>query len=336
MTETCDDLKACQPIDANAFEKFAPRRTFEFVFWKLFVICHLSFVISLLATTSSAQDLPAPLDSKEPREGERAGQQWTNGSGMVFCWCPAGIFLMGSADSQRAEFGDAKQVEVTLSQGFWLGKYEVTQGQAEQLRAGANKYSFVGASLPVHNVQQNQPEKLLKALQEAERKAGCLPGDWEYSLPTEAQWEYACRAGTSTRYHFGDDPNQLHRYANFADKSLLADDGAMQFADARFDDGFGKTLAPVGSYPPNAWGLHDMHGNVAEWCADRYLSPLVGGVNPLVDQKNKQATSDGVIRGGAWCSTPLYCEAAFRNSEYAGGNAKNRDHIGFRLVLRKK
>jgi formylglycine-generating enzyme required for sulfatase activity len=107
----------------------------------------------------------------------------------------------------------------------------------------------------------------------------------------------------------------------------------MQFADARFDDAVGKALALVGSYEPNAWGLHDMHGNVAEWCADRYLSELLGGVNPLVDGKNKQATGDGVIRGGSWCSTPVYCEAGFRN---AGVGNKERDFIGFRIVLRKK
>lgn len=286
-----------------------------------------------LAMTAFAQDRTVALDSVQPREGEHAGQHWTNGSGIEFCWCPPGTFLMGSPDSKRADFSDAKQVEVTLSKGFWIGKYEVTQEQVEQLRATSGKYSFFGKQLPVHNVQLGQTEKFLKALNEAERKAGRLSDAWEYALPTEAQWEYACRAGSSTRFYFGDDASQLHRFANYADKRLLADDGAMQFADAQFDDGVGKTLAAVGSYSPNAWGLHDMHGNVAEWCVDRYQPQLPGGVDPRGDDKKSDSA---VVRGGSWCSTAAYCESAFRNSQGAGGNAKGRDFIGYRIVLRKK
>lgn len=294
------------------------------------------FLAWCVAATTFAQDRTTTLESKEPRDGEQAGQLWANASGIEFCWCPPGKFVMGNPDSGRAEFHDAKPVEVTFSKGYWLGKYEVTQEQAEQLRATSGRYSFVNKRFPVHNIQQNQTEKFLKALNEAERKAGRLTDEWEYALPTEAQWEYACRAGTTTRYSFGDDERQLHRFANYADKRLLADDGALQFADSRSDDGVGKTLAAVGSYLPNAWGLHDMHGNVAEWCADRYLPQLPGGENPRIDEKNKEAAPAGIIRGGSWSSTASYCEAGFRNLEYAGGNSKSRDFIGFRVVLRKK
>ncbi len=287
------------------------------------------------------------LDSEQPREGSHPGQQWTNASGMVFCWCPPGKFTMGvgqasslSAAERKDErqtgslsYEDAAPVEVTLTNGFWMAKYEAAQIEGQ--RAGWGPYPSITKHklAPMHNLSHENPKKFLDMLTKAEQKAGRLPGDWEYALPTEAEWEYACRAGSTTRFSFGDDADQLHQFANYADKSLLADDGAMQFADGRFDDGMGKSLAPVGSYQPNAWGLHDMHGNVAEWCADRYLPRLLGGVNPLVDQKIKEASADGVIRGGAWCSTAEYCASAFRNSEFAG---KQRDHIGFRLVLRKK
>jgi formylglycine-generating enzyme required for sulfatase activity len=290
-----------------------------------------------LAAIASWQPGALYLDAPLARDVERPGQHWINSAGMVFCWCPPGQFVMGKvAQEGQADFEDAKPVEVKLTSGFWIGKFEVTQLEAERLKAGAGRYPFPGKHYPLHMVQQGQTSKLISALNDQERKAGRLPDGWEYALPTEAEWEYACRAGTTTRYAFGDDESQLCRHGNYADRSLLESDGAMQFADARFSDGFGKALAPIGSYQPNAWGLHDMHGNVAEWCFDRYLPRLPGGDNPRIDEKNKDALPAGIIRGGSWCSTAEYCESAFRNSEFSGGNAKGRDYIGFRLVLSKK
>lgn len=268
--------------------------------------------------------------------GERPGQHWIGPVGTVFCWCPPGVFRMGDSASGRDEFEDAAAVEVELTRGFWIGKYEWTQIEAQRLKGSASRYSFPGKLLPHHLVQHEQAGKSIAVLNEQQRKAGRLPDDWEYALPTEAQWEYACRAGSTTRYSFGDDESDLHRHANYADRRLLADDGALQFASARFDDGVGRGLAPAGRYAPNAWGLHDMHGNVAEWCSDRYLPRLSGGRNPRVDGTNKEAAPAGVVRGGAWCSTAKSCESAFRNSEYSGGNAKSRDFIGMRLILQQK
>ncbi|MEY4179253.1 MAG: Serine/threonine-protein kinase pkn1 [Planctomycetota bacterium] len=298
---------------------------------------HPTFTGSELAAAAAWSELAEGdfAEAESIKAGSRPGLQWINAAGMVFCWCPPGKFQMGSLEPARAGFEDAQQVEVTLTSGFWIGKYEVTQLEASRMKSGASRFPFPGKHVPLHMIQHEQAAKLAANLNDVERKAGRLPKDWEYALPTEAQWEYACRAGTTTRYSFGNDDSQLCRHANYADKSLLAEDGASAFSDPRFDDRVGRSLAIVGSYAPNPWGLHDMHGNVAEWCADRYAPQLVGGVNPLGDGKQKDQPA-GVIRGGAWCSMAIYCESAFRNSEYSGGNAKGRDYIGVRLVLRKQ
>ena len=103
-----------------------------------------------------------------------------------------------------------------------------------------------------------------------------------YRLPTEAEWEYACLAGSNENYSFGDDENDLYKYANFADASLKADDGTFYYA-AKADDGVGRLPAPVGSYLPNAWGIHDMHGNVSEYCKDLYVPKLPDGTDPLIN-----------------------------------------------------
>jgi len=270
------------------------------------------------------------LSAESPREGSAPGELWVNSIGMTFCWIPPGKFEMGDASRSRLELADAQPVAVTLSRGFWMARFETTQ--QECLRAGfkLNPSLAKTKNAPAHNVTQDNTKNFLEGLTKAEQKAGRLPGDWEYSLPTEAEWEYACRAGGHTRFSFGDDEQQLGLYANFADKRLVSDDGALQFAATHLDDGVGKSLATVGSYRPNAWGLFDMHGNVAEWCRDRYVPQLTGGVDPLASDKK---ANEAVYRGGAWCSTPEYCQAAFRNSEVPN---KARDFIGFRLILRKK
>ena len=158
--------------------------------------------------------------------------------------------------------------------------------------------------------------------------AGDGPDAWSYRLPTEAEWEFACRGGSSGRYSFGDSPSELARYANFADAELFRQDSDFYYSDRKSNDGTGKRPAPIGSYEPNAWGIHDMHGNVIEICADRYAHQLPGGTDPCVLGEGNRVT-----RGGAWCSSAEYCQAGFRNSVDSRHSSGEFAHIGLRVVL---
>ncbi|HXP61012.1 MAG TPA: formylglycine-generating enzyme family protein, partial [Dongiaceae bacterium] len=165
-----------------------------------------------------------------------------------------GTFLMGSPGSEADRSDDeGPQTRVTISKSFSMGKYEVTQRQYETVMR-TNPSSFKGeASLPVENVSWVEATNFCARLTEKERQAGRLPAGYVYRLPTEAEWEYACRARTTSRFSYGDDTqyDKLGRYAWC------------------FRNGGGQTH-PVGTKSPNRWGLYDMHGNVWEWCMDWY------------------------------------------------------------------
>ena len=217
----------------------------------------------------------------------------------MFCWCPPGKFKMG----------DKERVAVTLSRGFWMGKYGVTQAQY-QFVMGKNPSEWKGAFLPVETVSWTEATEFCEKLTKLEREAGRLPEGWEYRLPTEAQWEYACRAGTQSTFSFGDDAEELGRYAWSRENA--------------YD--IGENYAhEVGKKLPNAWKLHDMHGNVWEWCRDWYTMKLPGGNNPEVTSK----TAIRVIRGGSWYRGAEYCRSAFRR----GGGPGGRSLLGFRVAL---
>ncbi len=266
-----------------------------------------------------------------PGEGGKAGEGYVNSVGMTFRWCPAGSFTMGSSRTDTAATRDRKAVEVTLSRGFWMGEHEVTQ---REYRAVLRKNPPPGFT-----THKNAPfwgfgeakkiTDFCKKLGEFDRKAGRLEKGWEYACPTEAEWEYACRAGSRAAYCFGDSVADLGGYGNFADKALHEADPDYHWAVRDVDDGIGAALAPVGSYLPNAWGLRDMHGNVAELVADHLLPELPGGKDPLARvEKDGRAQ----VRGGSWCSLPGYCESSFRNA--LGGDKRN--YVGFRILLKRK
>ncbi|MHC5541803.1 formylglycine-generating enzyme family protein, partial [Singulisphaera rosea] len=193
--------------------------------------------------------------AKEPAAVPGASKGLSNSVGMTFVSIPAGEFLMGSsASEQDAEFFEKPQHRVRITRPFHLGVTEVTQGQYRAV-TGQNPSQFKGSDdLPVENVSWEDAVAFCKMLNEREKAQ--LGGDY-YRLPTEAEWEYACRAGSTKRYSFGDDEAGLGEFAWFEANSK------------------GKTH-PVGEKRPNAFGLNDMFGNVWEWCQDWYDEDYYG------------------------------------------------------------
>lgn len=229
---------------------------------------------------------------------------------MTFCYCPPGSFTRGSPKTEEKRFSDETQAPVRMTQGFWLARTETTQAQWRAV-AGNNPSSFAGADLPVENVSWEDLEDAIGKL----NRAGGLPAGWKWALPTEAQWEYACRAGATTAFSFG--KSLSSRQANF--------DGRSPYGGAAKGPDMGKTV-PVASYKPNPWGLHDMHGNVWEWCDDWYFEKPPGGADPVASS----AAIYRVCRGGAWSSQAGPCRAAHRHCLKAGTRSFE---VGVRLAL---
>jgi formylglycine-generating enzyme required for sulfatase activity/predicted Ser/Thr protein kinase len=225
------------------------------------------------------------------------------------CYCPAGSFRMGSPASEKNRSENENQVQVRISQGFWMGQTEVTQRQWVAVM-GSNPSSFKGDDLPVERVSWNDAQAFIVKL----KWSAPLPSGWKYALPSEAQWEYACRAGTESVFGFGDILSSWE--ANF--------DGNSPYGSAKKGPYLAKT-SEVGSYQPNKWGLYDMHGNVYEWCADWYGKKLHGGVDPV-------GTSTGsyrVRRGGSWNFSARSCRAATRYGDTPGTRLS---FLGFRVA----
>jgi formylglycine-generating enzyme required for sulfatase activity len=257
-------------------------------------------------------------------DGSRAGQE-REVCGVKLCWCPPGKFAMGSprGEPERRPYED--QVAVTLTKGFWIGKYEVTQGQWRRVAGDLpGKLSAgEGDGFPVYNVNFAEAESFCRHLTRKARVDGDLPADWEFRLPTEAQSEYACRAGTTTATSFGDSLSS--KQANFEGEPYNGGEAGPSL----------KRAAPVGSYPANPWGLHDMHGNVFEWCRDWHHARLPGGVDPdlysarATALTNRDGSVSRVRRGGCWADKGWPCRSAFR---LRFEPERRADHIGFRVV----
>jgi sulfatase modifying factor 1 len=246
-------------------------------------------------------------------------------AGVRLCWCPPGRFRMGSPPGEPERRPDEGQVDVALTRGFWMGTYEVTQGQWKRamgkLPGELTAEGGDGDDFPVGNVNYPETEAFCRTLTELGHRAGDLPAAWEFRLPTEAQWEYACRAGTKTATAFGD--RLSSKQANFQGKPY---NGAEQGPSL-------NRAARVGSYPANAWGLHDMHGNIYEWCRDWYHAKLPGGTDPdlssIKGSRNGDGTFSRVRRGGAWCDDGWPCRSA---SRLRFEPERRYDHIGFRVA----
>jgi sulfatase modifying factor 1 len=240
--------------------------------------------------------------------------------GMEMIKVSPGEFLMGSPWSEKDRSDDELQHRVRLTEPFWLGKYPVTQKQWKAVM-GNNPSHFQGDNLPVEMVSWEDAMEFCRRLTEMERTAGRLPGALAYCLPTEAQWEFACRAGTTTATAFGNSLSSQE--ANF--------DGSYPYGGGWWRKGpnLGRTTQ-VGSYTANSWGFHDMHGNVWEWCADWYGSYPTGSVT---DPAGAGSGTDRVYRGGGWGSSGGDCRSAGRGRDTPG----NRNFaLGFRPSLRSE
>ena len=244
-------------------------------------------------------------------------------------WIEPGTFMMGSPEDELGRDKDETQHEVTLTQGYWLGKYEVTQAQYEAVM-GENPSKFKGADLPVEQVTWNNAVKFCEWLTTQERAAGRLPEGYEYTLPTEAQWEYACRAGTTTAFNNGTNiPTMLQREKrpcpNLDEVGWYAFNSGRIDSDGNYTDN-GKTF-PVGQKQPNAWGLYDMHGNVFEWCLDwKGDYPTSSVTDPVGPETGEWR----VQRGGDWFNSAFVCRSAYRYGNYPSSYGSV---CGFRVAL---
>ena len=263
----------------------------------------LSIFLSSLVIFGMMQ-LDSLLLAQSPKE-------LSNSIGMKLLLIPKGTFMMGSPESEEGRRENESQHEVTISNDYYLGAYEVTQTQYQTV-IGNNPSCYQGAlvgnqnaDLPVENVSLDDAVEFCKKLSELpeEKKAGRV-----YRLPTEAQWEYACRAGSKTIYSFDDEEGLLPEYGWFKRNSS-------------------QRTHTVGLLEPNAWGLYDMHGNVWEWCSDWYGEYPKGAVS---DPTGPTIGTDRVNRGGCWLYLAANCRSASRNwakSSYQDGL------LGFRVAL---
>ena len=232
-----------------------------------------------------------------------------NSLGMTFTRIPAGSFIMGSPEDEPLRANDETQHQVTISKDFFMQTTEVTQGQWNVIM-GSNPSNFYscGDNCPVENVSWNDIQVFIKKMN--------TRNEGTYRLPTEAEWEYSARAGTQTPFSFG--LCLTSNQANF--------DGNHPFSECPKSDFRGTTI-PVASFDPNAWGIYDMHGNVTEWCNDRYGQFYSDSVT---DPIGPTTGSTHVVRGGRWQGGAYLCRSARRakvTPDYL------HIDLGFRLVL---
>jgi formylglycine-generating enzyme required for sulfatase activity len=260
-------------------------------------------VIPLLGLPLAGQDKAGDKADKLPKA-------LANSIDMVLIRIDPGKFTMGSPKTEikREEGEDEHQIEI--SKTFYMGKYEVTQAQFQAV-VGKNPSYFKGDKLPVDSVSWADAKVFCDKLSKKENKV--------YTLPTEAEWEYACRAGTKTSFCLG---------------NVISTDQINYNGNKIYGDGkkgvFRKKTMEVGSLPPNKWGLHDMHGNVWEWCEDWYNDDYYK-TSPKQDPKGAEKGESRVLRGGSWESAPEECRSANRGQSPPG---EGYNHVGFRVVLR--
>ncbi|MCA2629525.1 MULTISPECIES: SUMF1/EgtB/PvdO family nonheme iron enzyme [unclassified Microcystis] len=260
--------------------------------------------IATVTSTPLPKVAPPPPSSPPPPPAKLTlfTENLPNGVTLEMVGLPAGQFLMGSPDSDPDAESDEKPQHQVKVNSFAIGKYPVTQAQYQAVMGTNPSYFKNNPQNPVEQVNWNDAQAFCQKLSQITGKT--------YRLPTEAEWEYACRAGTTTRFYFGDDANQLGDYAWYKGNSQ-------------------QTTHPVGQKRPNGWGLYDMSGNVWEWCEDDWHDNYIGapkdGSAWLTNDNDYQ-----IVRGGSWYNSPSFCRSAYRN-----GNPRrdgNNYDLGFRVV----
>jgi formylglycine-generating enzyme required for sulfatase activity len=288
-------------------------------------------VNAIEALNEPAGNAPAGNVNAIEAVGYSSGQNHTvtlpNAVPLDLIWITPGTFTMGSPDSETERDGDeGPQTAVAISQGFWLGKTLVTQGQYQALM-GSNPSHFadVGPDAPVEQVSWDDAMAFCRKLTDQERAAGHLPKNLTFTLPTEAQWEYACRAGT-TEPRYGN----LDEIAWYGSNSVITENQNDVGKVGPWYVNVSKKRSsthPVEQKQPNAWGLYDMLGNVWEWCSDWYGAYPGGNVTDPVGAPSGPYRVD---RGGGWYSSAARCRSASRSA----GDPGDRDFtIGFRVAL---
>jgi formylglycine-generating enzyme required for sulfatase activity len=258
------------------------------------------------ASIAAAVDTHAVTAALNYAEGKNYTITLPNAVALDLLWISPGTFTMGAPRSEDGSHEwERPQTVVTISKGFWLGKTPVTQGQYQAIMGhNPSRFTKAGLGAPVEMVSWHDAMKFCHRLTKREQAAGRLPQGYAYMLPTEAQWEYACRAGTTGA-----------RYGNLNDIAWYVGNS-------------GNSTHPVGQKKPNAFGLYDMIGNVSQWCADWYSETLPGG--NVTDPVGADAGSYRVLRGGDWGHAAALCRSGCR---LANDPSLPGSLFGFRLAL---
>ena len=231
-------------------------------------------------------------------------EEYTNAINMEFVRVPAGSFAMGARESEDGSSKERPRHTVHISKSFYLAKYEVTQQQWIAVMGNINPSNFQSPDRPVDEVSWNDAQLFIQKLNAFEKGKS-------YRLPTEAEWEYAARAGSETNYCYGNDP-----------------EGAKLSTHAWFEQNSSKQTHPVGKLSPNNWGLYDMHGNVTEWVQDNYDKKYYS-ISPKKDPLGPENGRKKVVRGGSWINQAYSCRSAARG--YYSVDYTDSD-FGFRIA----
>jgi formylglycine-generating enzyme required for sulfatase activity len=303
-----------------------------------YIICFIAMLLLLSGCKEDSQNAqPTPGNQEQngqqdkivadgnkhqetPMDAPGPGKTLTNSIGMKLVYIPPGEFMMGSRDTveEVGRKGGGKntyfthehpQHRVKITNGFFMGSTEVTQGQYREIM-GKNPSHFKGEDNPVETVSWDDAVKFCKKLSEKEGKT--------YRLPTEAEWEYACRAGTSSPFHTGETISTSQ--ANYNGNYVYGNGAKGVYHE--------RTMS-VGSFPRNAFGLYDMHGNVWEWCQDWYGKGYYE-TSPTTDPQGPSTGVYRLLRGASWSICPWNCRSA---SRYWNAPFARYDYFGFRILL---